>query len=115
MSYTNDNIGISKDWLLNNHPQVLEEWLAHTKPQRDLEAKRIKEKFDAVQKWLDELKDHPRWKTQDSWQKAVQMTLDMYNTTDDEEERANMWSSVLALAGRHPSFPKRRGTRSEEE
>ena len=102
-------------WLKENHPDVYEEYMAYTKPQRDLEAKRIKEKFDAVQKWLDELKDHPRWKTQDNWQKAVQMTLDMYNTTDDEEERANMWSSVLALAGRHPSFPKRRGTRSEEE
>ena len=102
-------------WLKENHPYVYEEYMAHTKPQRDLEAKRLKEKFDAVQKWLDELKDHPRWKGQDDWRTAIQLSLDMFNETDDEEKRANMWNAIRALAGRHPTFPKRRGTRSEEE
>ena len=61
------------------------------------------------------MKDHPRWKNQDDFRKAIQMSLDMYNTTDDEEERANMWNAIRALAGSHPTFPKRRGIRSEEE
>jgi len=103
-------------WLKVNHPDVYEEYMAYTKPQRDLEVKRLKEKFDAVQKWLDELKDHPRWKTQDSFRKALQMSLDMYNTTDDEEERANIWVAIRALGSSHPSFPtRRRMFRSEEE
>ena len=111
-------------WLKENHPDVYEEYMAYTKPQRDLEAKRLKEKFDAVQKWLDELEDHPRWNTQNDFRKAIQMTLDMYIETNDEfedederadEVRANLWSAILALAGNHPSFPKRKGIRSEEE
>jgi len=103
------------NWLKEFHPDIYEKWYIHTKPRRDLEAKRIKEKFDAVQKWLDEMKDHPRWKNQDDFRKAIQMSLDMYNDVEDEEERANVWNSIIALAGRHPSFPKRRGIRSEEE
>ena len=113
MSYTNDNIGISKNWLLNNHPQVLEEWLAHTKPKRDLEAKRIKQKFDEVQKWLDEMKDHPRWKNQDDFRKAIQFSLDMYyQDPDNEESRETYWSAIRSLASSHPSFPR---SRREEE
>lgn len=116
MSYTNDNIGISKDWLLKNHPQVLEEWLAHIKPERDLEAKRIKEKFDEVQMWLNEIEDHPRWKSQDDFRKAIQMSLDLYyEDPDNEERRTTYWNAIRSLGSSHPSFPTRKGIRSEEE
>jgi len=103
------------NWLKEFHPDIYDAWYLHTKPKRDLEAKRLKEKFDAVQKWLDEMKDHPRWKNQDDFRKAIQMSLDMYNTTDDEEKRADMWNAIRALAGSHPTFPTRKGIRSEEE
>ena len=96
-------------WLKVNHPDVYEEYMAYTKPQRDLEVKRLKEKFDAVQKWLDELKDHPRWKNQDDWRKAIQATLDMYNEEPDNEEmRATYWNAIRSLASSHPTSPFRR-------
>lgn len=98
-------------WLKENHPVVYEEYMAYTKPKRDLEAKRIKEKFDAVQKWLDELKDHPRWKEQHNWRKALQMSLDMYNETDDAEEIASIWNTIRALGSSHPAFPTRKGNK----
>jgi len=105
MIYKDDMAG----WLKNNHPQVLEEWLLYTKPQRDLEAKRIKEKFDEIQRWLNTMEDHPRWKRQDDWIKAIQTTLDLYyEDPDDEEQRTTYWNAIRSLASSHPSSPFRR-------
>jgi len=111
------------NWLKEFHPDIYEKWYIHTKPKRDREEAKLNAKISEVQNWLDDLKDHPRWKTQEEWRKAIQLCIDEINSNDDYDTRQNYWNGIKALAGRHPEFPTRRAVfnnthwqeRSEEE
>ncbi len=98
------------NWLKEFHPDIYDKWYIHTQPKRDLEAKRLKEKIDAIQKWLDEDTE-----INDDSRKVIQFSLDMFNQAEDNEQRRNSWNIMLAYVRNLPHFPYRRGFQGDEE
>lgn len=102
-------VSISLFWLLNNHPEVLDEWNAYMKPKREEAARKMKMKIDAIQKWLDEsdIKEIQR--------KVIQLCLNKYNATDGDEGKKNVWNVLMSQLRQQPDFPYYRGNSWSEE
>ena len=110
-------------WLKEVHRDIYDEWNLHIKDRRDREIAKLNAKVSEVQNWLNDLENHPRWKTQEDWRRAIQLCIDEINNSEDYDKRQTYWDGIKALAGRHPEFPTRRAVfnnthwqeRSEEE
>ena len=99
-------VSISLFWLLNNHPEILDEWNAYMKPKKEQAAKTMKKRVKAVQKWLDEKGSE----LEDNWRLIIQASLNAFNDSITEQDRKSIWNNMIDSLQYHPDFPKIRAS-----